>query len=183
MQRPGRLFRDPNFPQVIEEANQAERILRYQDLYKRYSHLDLSSPSDRPMAIGGLQDRILRALRTPGGFGVFDEGTKKKGLRHSLLWYRSHETPRLERIHFNSYRSAVSAVLSWSWMAYMGSIDYISPAFGGVQWEDLRSPWSGGGNGISSGDARTELQGANSALEAATRMFDLYKGYDHGLPN
>ena len=65
----------------------------------------------------------------------------------------------------------------------MGSIDYISPAFGGVQWEDLRSPWSGGGNGISSGDARTELQGANSALEAATRMFDLYKGYDHGLPN
>ncbi|KAF6789035.1 hypothetical protein CSOJ01_14877 [Colletotrichum sojae] len=27
-------------------------------------------------------------------------------------------------------------------MAYSGGIDYISPLFGGVDWEDLQSPWS-----------------------------------------
>jgi len=128
------------------EANQGEKILRYQDLYKSYSRLDLTNDYDRPMAIDGLQDRLLGTLKTLGGFGVFDEGVKKKGLlRRSLLWHRAEsETKTMKRIKFPAARHAISIVPSWSWMAYSGAIEYITPVFGSVDWEDLESPWYGG---------------------------------------
>ncbi|KAB5566321.1 hypothetical protein GE09DRAFT_1272843, partial [Coniochaeta sp. 2T2.1] len=164
---------DPNFPQIIQKAAQGEKILRYQDLYKRYSRLGLSNDFDRPMAIDGLQRRILDALRTQGGFGVFDEGDRKKGLlRRSLLWYRADESEGLKRISFPSKR-AISAVPSWSWMAYMGAIEYISPPFNGVAWEKLVSPWSGGVDG-----ARTEGAEGGIAIVGEARSYDPFKGLD-----
>ncbi|KAK3350274.1 heterokaryon incompatibility protein-domain-containing protein, partial [Lasiosphaeria hispida] len=135
---------DPSFPRLIETAKQGERIIHYQNLYKRYARLGLTNDYDRPMAIDGLQHRILGALKSQGGFGVFDEGTKKKGLlRRSLLWHRANETPQLKRIVFPKDRT-ISVVPSWSWMAYTGAIEYEQLEFGGVEWEELQSPWSGG---------------------------------------
>ncbi|KAM7185615.1 hypothetical protein V8F33_012293 [Rhypophila sp. PSN 637] len=166
------LLGDPNFPEIIMTAAQGEKIQRYQDLYRRYSRLELTNAYDRPTAIGGLQDRLLKALNVKGGFGVFDQGQKKKGLlRRSLLWVRCtsplpcstcgdvdmaldsdesgtlgsrHAAPgdglaSLEKIDFTSQR-----VPSWSWMAVRGAIDYVSPDFNGVEWEEMESPWSGG---------------------------------------
>ncbi|KAK4205416.1 hypothetical protein QBC40DRAFT_336097 [Triangularia verruculosa] len=134
---------DPNFPQLLSHVPQGEKIVRYQNLYASYSHLSLTSSFDRPLAIDGLQDRILSALGAKGGFGVFDEGTNKKGLlRRSLLWVRSKKTNRLTKIKFG-VEQAISFVPSWSWMAYEGGIGYITVPFGEVDWEDLTSPWSG----------------------------------------
>ncbi|KAB5582972.1 hypothetical protein GE09DRAFT_1167128 [Coniochaeta sp. 2T2.1] len=164
---------DPNFPQIIQKAAQGEKILRYQDLYKRYSRLGLSNDFDRPMAIDGLQRRILDALCTQGGFGVFDEGDRKKGLlRRSLLWYRADEPEGLKRISFPSKR-AIWAVPSWSWMAYMGAIEYISPPFNGVAWEKLVSPWSGGVDGV-----RTEGADGGIVIVGEARSYDPFKGLD-----
>jgi len=151
--------------------------MRYQNLYKQYSELDLTNAYDRPVAIDGLQDRILSALRTDGGFGVFDEGKKKGLLRRSLLWHRGNDTLRLRRIKFPTDR-AISVVPSWSWMAYTGGIDYFTLPFGGMDWEEMQSPWStvdtppyGGGK---SGARRrgSNSNPSNIALVAMARRFD-----------
>lgn len=103
-----------------------------------YSRLDLSYPSDRPVAVDGLQARLLTAIGAKGGYGVLDEGHKdppRHGLlRRSLLWRRADGTDDMCPITFD--------VPSWSWMRYTGSIDYISPPFGNVDWDDLQSPWT-----------------------------------------
>lgn len=118
-------------------------------MYRDYSRLDLTYAADRPIAIDGLQERILAALDVRGGFGVFDEERPESDghspgrglLRRSLLWCRGADTPALYPIGFPADH-ATGKVPSWSWMAYAGGIDYIGPRFGRVEWNALGSPWS-----------------------------------------
>lgn len=158
------------------KARQGERILRYQDLYSRYSRLGLSKDHDRTMAIDGLQDRILKALGVHGGYGIFDEGDehgKNLGLlRRSLLWRRGVEVPSLERIIFPKDHPIVK-VPSWSWMACKGGIDYISPSFGKVDWEKMDSPWSHGAGGFKA-ELQTDKRGGNVALIAQARSYNAF---------
>lgn len=92
---------DPNFPKLISKDSRGEKLQRYQKLHVFYSHLSLTNSFDRPLAIDGLQDRILSALKAKGGFGAFDEGPEKKGLlRRSLLWIRGRGTEKMVRIKF-----------------------------------------------------------------------------------
>ncbi|KAK4104408.1 hypothetical protein N658DRAFT_419247 [Parathielavia hyrcaniae] len=161
---------------ILMDARQGEKILRCQDLFKRYSRLALTNTYDRPLAIDGLQSRILSALSSSGGFGVLDEGDRKRGLlRRSLLWYRDPGTPRLQRIVFPAHR-AISAVPSWSWMAYTGGIDYITPDFNHVEWADVQSPWSGGsdpaGNNALVAEAN-EYDASRAKLGEAMLIFDI----------
>ena len=111
----------------------------YQDLYERYSKLALSYPMDRPVAIRGLEKRLMSALDTDGRYGVFDIY-----LRRGLLWQR--DQPNLERIDFGDKNKSQVIVPSWSWMAYTGSIKYMNVPLGGVDWSpwehDVISPWS-----------------------------------------
>ena len=160
---------DPDFPHILYNASQGEKILRYQELYREYSRLGLSEPYDRPTAIDGLQQRLLRTMRVSGGFGVFDEGVTRGLLRRSLLWRRGIDTPSLSRIHFPP-QSVVSTVPSWSWMAYTGGIDYLQPDFGCYEWEDLQSPWS---PKTPTNVSSTDYNLANIALEAIAREYDL----------
>jgi len=187
------LLGDPSFPRILEEAKQGERIQRYQELYSRYSRLGLTNDFDRPLAIDGLQSRILSTLNIKGGFGVFDEGGKKGMLRRSLLWIRGEETDSLKRIIFPKDR-ATSVVPSWSWMAYTGGIDYLSDPdeFGGIEWEAVQSPWwsapttaglspstpNGYSHGITHGPGQfrrsnSEVQGGNISLIAKATQYDL----------
>ncbi|RQM04651.1 hypothetical protein DH86_00003760, partial [Scytalidium sp. 3C] len=158
---------DPQFPQILMRAPQGERIIRLQDLYKKYSRLDLSKNYDRPMAIDGLEKRIHRALSTKGGLGIFDEGEQKGLLRRSLLWYRGPDTTTLTPIDFPSDRD-ISVVPSWSWMAYTGGIDFLDPKFGGMDWLEIQSPWSYNGQYV----VRTEGQKGNIALTAEARDYN-----------
>ncbi|KAJ0116629.1 hypothetical protein J7T55_009779 [Diaporthe amygdali] len=165
---------DPNFPRIIMRAGQGEKILRYQDLYKRYSSLGLSDSSDRPMAIDSLQARVLNVLGARGGFGVLDEEhqdseghIRGRGLlRRSLLWRRADKTPDMSPITFLPHHG-ITHVPSWSWMKYTGSIDYISPPFGGVYWEPLESPWSSG-------------EEVRDALVAEARDYDVSTAIEDG---
>ncbi|KAG9496374.1 hypothetical protein J7337_012962 [Fusarium musae] len=156
---------DPNFPLLMMEADRGAKILGYQDLYKLYSGLALTRPSDRPWAINGLQERIISALQIQGQFGVFFEdrpGGRRRGLlRRSLLWCRSETVASLDRISFPAGSGALM-VPSWSWMAYSGSIDYIAAEFGGTEWEPLQSQWD-------SGDERTD----SGVLVGLARDYDV----------
>ncbi|KAJ4390805.1 hypothetical protein N0V93_004403 [Gnomoniopsis smithogilvyi] len=143
------LLGDSNFPKsIMNSVDRAEKILHFQKLYQDYSRLGLSNPTDRPLAIGGLQERILNALNARGGFGVLDEETPERGghssgrglLRRSLLWCRGTDEAALRAINFLSDH-ALHKVPSWSWMAYEGGIDYLSPEFGQVDWTRVVSPW------------------------------------------
>lgn len=173
---------DPAFPKVALESSRGGKILLYQDLYKRYSRLKLSHQVDRPIAIAGLEKRLIHSFKVHGGFGVLDDD-KPGLLRRSLLWCRG-EDKFLERIDFGANQQQhvaheVPPPPSWSWMAYRGAIEYLSPPFNEVEWEseDILSPWANAeaGTWMYSGDSRQQRTGlsvnvrAFKAAEAATR--------------
>jgi hypothetical protein len=107
------------------------RIQLYQGLYERYSNLGLSFSTDRPIAIKGLETRLIRTFETIGGYGIFEIY-----LHRCLLWQRAGDT--LKRIV--SFRG--ERVPSWSWMAYDGGIRYMDVLFGEVLWnQDIISPF------------------------------------------
>lgn len=113
--------------------------------------MDLTYPADRPVAIRGLEKRLIGALDTVGGYGVFD-----KFLHRGLLWERDDSS--LERISFSSAR--YKSIPSWSWMAYDGPIKYMEVPGGEVDWaDDIISPFKTGNveTGIDS-QARLEIQ-------------------------
>jgi hypothetical protein len=133
------LLGDPEFPKILDPAKYGERILRFQELYRQYSRLDLSSDYDRPTAIGGLQQRLLRTMGVQGGFGVFYDPNKSSLLHRSLLWRRGADTESLEKIAFPSDRERVP---SWSWMSVSGGIDYFTLKWRHYDWQAIQSPWS-----------------------------------------
>ena len=100
--------------------------------------MSLSRVEDRPVAIDGLQQRLLRAMNVQGGFGVFDEPGSPELLCRSLLWCRGADTPALSRIAF----PISQGVPCWSWMAYHGGIDYLEIQFGQCDWETVVAPWA-----------------------------------------
>lgn len=135
------LLGDSSFPRILMSASRGEKILRYQGLYSQYSRLLFTRVEDRPIAIMGLERRLLSALNTRGGLGVFDEGDRGSLLQRSLLWHRGPDQSRMTRIVFPVERAI--SVPSWSWMAYEGGIDYLDLKLGGVDWlKDVHSPWA-----------------------------------------
>ena len=130
-------------------ASQGEKIIRLQNLFKTYSSLAFTNASDRPVAVGGIQNCLLKAFDTQGGYGIFgqdDEDSNRKSrlgqrglLRRSLLWYRPPNKEPLTPIRFPPDQE----VPSWSWMAYVGEIDFLRPGFGIAEWLELQSPWPG----------------------------------------
>ncbi|KAI1173823.1 hypothetical protein F4777DRAFT_589617 [Nemania sp. FL0916] len=123
---------DPNFPQSADQSAKGLKIDLFQHLYERYSELALSYPSDRPIAIRGLESRLINTFGTSGDVGIF-----QIFLHRSLLWQRAGNT--FKRVM--SFRDAY--VPSWSWTAYEGPIRYLKIPFGEVTWnKDIISPFS-----------------------------------------
>ncbi len=91
-------------------------------------------------------------------------------LRRSLLWFRPPSAASLVRIGRGGAGGGMPVqVPSWSWMAYMGEIDYLALKFGSIDWEDLRSPWSSSSSSSSSQPppaATTRSDGALATLGA-----------------
>lgn len=133
------LLGDPEFPKILDPAKYGERILRFQELYRQYSRLDLSSDYDRPTAIGGLQQRLLRTMGVEGGSGIFYDSNKSSLLHRSLLWCRGADTESLKEIAFPTDRERVP---SWSWMSVSGGIDYFTLKWRHYDWQGIKSPWS-----------------------------------------
>lgn len=133
---------DPEFPRLLYQATQGGKILRIQNLFSKYSRLGLSKPYDRPVAIAGLQERLLSTIRVTGDFGILDGRDTKGLLRRTLLWHRGLKVTSLRPIDFSKSQATVK-VPSWSWMAYEGGIDYLSLDFDQWIWAHLQSPWNG----------------------------------------
>jgi hypothetical protein len=124
-----------------------------------YSRLGFSKPHDRPVAIDGLQQKLMETTNVRGEFGVIEDPENPGWFRRSLLWRRGSRD--LKPIVFPT-KGAASRVPSWSWMAYDGGIDYHRPDFGFYDWEDITSPWP-----------RTEGQPCDNALVAKVWKYDL----------
>ncbi|KAK1499878.1 TOL [Colletotrichum abscissum] len=117
---------DSDFPHSIDTYVRGMKIELYQDLYQKYSGLALSSIGDRPVAIRGLEARLIRTFRTVGSHGVFDTF-----FHRCLLWKKASRS--LNRIESELLRGVY--VPSWSWMAYDGEIKYLNVPFNKYSWE------------------------------------------------
>lgn len=121
----------------------------FQDLYSKYSCLELSHDGDRPVAIAGIEKHLISSFDVRGGFGVLDDGNRGL-LWRSLLWQRAGDASSgLKRIEFELVKGVAVAIIpppSWSWMAYKGAINYLDLPFNEVDWEedDICSRWSQG---------------------------------------
>ncbi|KAJ0120690.1 hypothetical protein J7T55_015422 [Diaporthe amygdali] len=133
---------DPNFPSKLsnDATTRGVKIRLYEELYRQYTRLKFTRISDRPIAIAGLEKRLIRDLKAEGGFGVFDDG--RSLFQRSLLWQRGREFPSLAKIPCIPSLS----VPTWSWMAYDGGIDFLDLPLGGVHWftDAIKSPWAPG---------------------------------------
>ncbi|KAK3949090.1 hypothetical protein QBC32DRAFT_400483 [Pseudoneurospora amorphoporcata] len=151
---------DPNFPSKLsgKQSDRGEKIRFYEGLYSQYSRLTLTRPADRPIAIAGLEERLIRDLDgCSGGFGVFDD--KQSLLPRSLLWQRDRRFLTLEKIDKIN-------VHTWSWMAYQGGIDYMDVPLGGVDWDPNVTEIKGNWNGTTGHTEQMELN-------AKTRDFEM----------
>ena len=118
------LLGDPKYPRSFAWQENSDKIKLFQYLFSKYSQLGITKPTDRPIAIRGLIDRLEAKLGTTVNFGIFE-----CYLHRSLLWQRSSST-RMQRIADETNLIAPS----WSWMAYDGQIDYMEIDFGSVSW-------------------------------------------------
>ncbi|KAF4462790.1 TOL, partial [Fusarium albosuccineum] len=167
---------DPNFPEVALNSTKGGRIRLIESLYKQYSTLEFTRDYDRPLAIAGLEQRLIRAFNTKGGYGVF-----QLYLGRTLLWKRGPSTT-LRKIDFPPEQKF--QVPSWSWMAYSGAIDFVDAPFDEVDWsENLEFPWESASQWTSS----TGDPSSSNVLHTIAWDFDEGKGgseltYDHGAP-
>ncbi|KAK0713433.1 heterokaryon incompatibility protein-domain-containing protein [Lasiosphaeria miniovina] len=126
---------NPHFPSKLSSnlTDRGEKIRFYEDIYKRYSRLDLSRITDRAVAIAGLERRMLTDLNARGGFGIFDDG--RSLLPRTLLWRRGEGDA--------AAANRRARPPSWSWAAYDGVIDFLTLPLGEVDWREdqIYSPW------------------------------------------
>ncbi|KAF1962301.1 HET-domain-containing protein [Byssothecium circinans] len=117
---------DPKFPAFLIHRRARDKVNLFQHLFSLYSQLGLTVPTDRPIAISGLVDRLAESFQMTAMHGVFDGY-----LHRSLLWKRSGLV-RMQRILYASDRK----VPSWSWMAYTGQIEYVEIEHYRVEWAE-----------------------------------------------
>lgn len=114
---------DPEFPQSIRERSANAQIELFQTLFKKYSGLNLTNETDRPIAINSLAMELGAALNTNVRYGIFE-----CYLHESLLWQRSQKISD-KQIPFKTGE----APPSWSWMSYPWQIRYLSSER--VEWD------------------------------------------------
>lgn len=176
---------DPAFPKVAIDSSRGGKIRLYQHLYSRYSRLGFSHQQDRPIAIAGLEKRLIDSFDVHGAFGVLDDG-KYGLLRRSLFWCRGSDQKNLERLDFHETERQQTPHRaphppSWSWMAYKGGIDYFDLPFDSVDWaeHDILPPWSSylpGSRYISDWRATTVPM-----LSVIARRFDIETVQKHSM--
>jgi hypothetical protein len=129
--------------------------------------LVLSFASDRPIAIRGLEKRLIDAFGTTGGLGVFDIY-----LHRSLLWHRSSDILK----PIDEFRG--TPVPSWSWMAHDGAISYLNVPFGHTLWsEDIASPFTKNVNRENpTGNWKSDSVVADPPLELQAPVWNLVVG-------
>ncbi|RSL95716.1 hypothetical protein CDV31_013774 [Fusarium ambrosium] len=163
---------DANFPNVAINYSKGAKIRLYERLYERYSRLDFTKAYDRPIAIAGLEQRLVSAFETHGGYGVF----QGRFFGRSLLWIRDASlTDELKKIKFPPSQKYV--VPTWSWMAYEGAITFMKVPFSTVEWEGgkdaIRSPWTWSDSSSSSSSTSWHTGNSNERIDLMAYARDL----------
>ncbi|WJG37203.1 uncharacterized protein FOBCDRAFT_245552 [Fusarium oxysporum Fo47] len=166
---------DSNFPKRAMRSTRGAKIRFYESLYKQYSNLDFTKIHDRPIAIAGLEQQLVSAFKTEGGYGVFNG----EFFGRSLLWMRdTQQSNGLTLIEFP--RDQKFRVPTWSWTAYKGPITYVDIPFGHVGWTyetaegKIQSPWTARGSDSTSGSLHTgELNGRIDLTAQAREISNL----------
>ncbi|CAH0033252.1 unnamed protein product [Clonostachys rhizophaga] len=117
---------DPHFPSVALKYHRGGKQVLIQDLYERYSRLSFTYPTDRAVAILGLQQRLGRAFRTKAAYGLLEAYVAR-----GLLWMRDQKHD-LKKI----VPAVGKPIPSWSWFSQEGSIRYMKLEFERVSWSD-----------------------------------------------
>jgi hypothetical protein len=135
---------DANFPWYGLHHRKGGDIAFYESIYEQYSTLSFTHQEDRPIAIAGLEKRLITALQQKGGsqhgcFGIFDEYWGR-----GLLWQRASGAPKMTRIV--DKRSGGITAPSWSWMGHTGSISFMKHNPHTVEWlvSEVTLPWENG---------------------------------------
>ncbi|KAK5657551.1 hypothetical protein OQA88_3124 [Cercophora sp. LCS_1] len=142
------LLGDPDFPRSMNlRATARDRVALFQHLFGLYSRLGITVPTDRALAIAGMEERLAGVLKTRVSYGVFE-----RYLHRGLLWQRRRRRRRRSsgggdgdgdvtrtktsgKIAYPEDRP----VPSWSWMAYEGEIQYLEIDTDLIEWDrDLR---------------------------------------------
>lgn len=133
---------DSNFPFYgIDHKTIGDQLYLFTRLWEKYSTLFFSHPTDKPVALSGLEQRLTKKFAENSGAGVF-----KQRWGRFLLWSRAKHVPSLTRINFMPQAESQSTSApapkagtertpSWSLLAYVGAIAFVQPAFGSVTWE------------------------------------------------
>ncbi|KAF5560460.1 CAMK CAMK1 kinase [Fusarium napiforme] len=165
---------DPNFPKLAMRSTRGAKIRFYESLYRQYSNLDFTKIHDRPIAIAGLEQRLVNAFKTEGGYGVFNGAF----FGRSLLWTR--DTQRSDGLQLIDFpRDQKFRVPTWSWTAYKGPITYFDIPFDHVRWTyntaegRIQSPWTSMESDCTSFSLHTgELDGRIDLTAQAREMLD-----------
>ena len=89
-----------------------------------------TQPTDRAIAFTGLEKRLAKAFYSDVHYGIMG-----KFLHRNLLWLRTADTT-LTKTHPGPHDSQTERTPSWSWMAYEGSMEFMSIRFENVAWSN-----------------------------------------------
>jgi hypothetical protein len=149
---------DSDFPKFALSYFKGGRILLLHRLYQMYSKLAFTNATDRSVALLGLENRLSRTFQTSADYGIVGEYFER-----TLLWKRESNN-QLTRIQFPQDRR----VPSWSWMSYIGAIDYLHVPFGETKWcENIESTVCGSSHRPTDTHGAAELKVATMELMAS----------------
>ncbi|KAK7213887.1 hypothetical protein V2G26_021065 [Clonostachys chloroleuca] len=148
---------DPKFPTLALQYYRDGRQILLQYLYETYSQLAFTNPTDRPVAILGLESRLSSALQTRAMFGTFS-----KYFPRFLLW----ESAELDGMRSIAFDKTDQRVPTWSWLSKLGAIRYMKLEFNNVDWatQNFESPFS-------SDENIREATPASSTMSASLRAY------------
>jgi hypothetical protein len=121
--RPRDIAESSDIPRLDLVDSQENRCTVFQDIFSRYSGLELTQVTDRPVAIVGIEHRLMTLCQTVSLYGIVENF-----FCETLLWCRADAKWLNPLIDFNAKVSSWSVrgkkVPSWSWMGYIGQISY-----------------------------------------------------------
>ena len=95
--------------------------------------MNLTKTTDRSKALLGLEKRLGRTFQTEARYGILSIYFERL-----LLWQRDQPLP-MDDITYPEGQGAPT----WSWMSFMGKINYLDVPFGKVNWTgDIANPFS-----------------------------------------
>jgi hypothetical protein len=139
---------DPNFPSYGLRHRKGGDIAFYEFLYEQYSTLSFTRIEDRSVAICGLEQRLIRALKDKGqsgfgNFGLFDEYWGR-GLLWQRAWRKQQSSEGSGMARLTSGAGGGPPAPSWSWMGHTGGITFMKHDPHSVEWlaNEITFPWS-----------------------------------------